>query len=101
MLCFTSWNDASDGRLQRKPNKKKQITFSLLSANGNKSFVKLSVSGSAMTKPRLNLLATFQLIVAWITHAHIELKAHYRNIDAVAGAFVANGMATMTAMMLS
>lgn len=49
----------------------------------------------------LNLLACFQLIIALITDSNIELEAHYWNIDAIAGAFVANSSATMAAMMLS
>lgn len=47
-----------------------------------------------------HLLACFQLIVAWIANSYIKFKAHNWNIDAIAGAFIANGFATIATMML-
>lgn len=45
-------------------------------------------------------LACFELVVALIAHTHIEFKAHNGNVDAIGGAFVANGPAAVAAVML-
>lgn len=85
-LCFASWNVANDGRLEINVMFKKAISdrlwwrICLLREN--------------------RLLDRLQLIIAWITDAYIEFKAHNRYIDAIHRAFITNGAAAMSTMML-
>lgn len=54
-----------------------------------------------VTQKKANLLNGLQLFVASITDSNVEFKAHDRNIDSIHRTFITNGLATMTAMMLT
>lgn len=85
-LCFASWNVANDGRLK---------------ANCYNDFFFMMMGKDFGGIRQLNLLDRLQLIMAWITDAYIELKAHNRYTDAIHRAFITNGTSAMSTMMLS
>lgn len=47
------------------------------------------------------LLNGLKLLIAWVAHTNVKLKAHYGNIDPIGRAFVTDGMTAVTAMVLS
>lgn len=47
------------------------------------------------------LLNGLKLLIAWIAHTNVKLKAHYGNVDPIGWAFVTDGMTAVAAMVLS